>query len=392
MPYGRGLHNDRRRRVLTDLLLGAETPKKRSGRRTGLREGPVGKSENYGNAEFLDEQPRLTDLIPLQLRSFAVLLVVGLAAIAGLEQLYAWRPRLTQWTHDGRIAALDLAGGGTLAAWFSAIVLALAGLTAILVYSMRRHKRDDYHGHYRVWLWAAACWFLMSLDSVAGLRHVLGEVLALVSGTRLWGDGSVWWLIPYGFLVGGIGTRLVVDMRCCRLSTGTLLLAVGCYLAAIATRLGGINVGNAVRQVMLLQGTVLLGNLLVLLSTGLHGRHVLLDAQGLLPRDEEGDATDEDEEDEEESEDEEDEEEEEDERDSADSPIKIHPPHRASSPASSRSGPVSPLFAPAPKPAPSPAPASPNYPAAPVNRKLTRQEKRALRERLLKARQQREAS
>jgi hypothetical protein len=386
MPYGRGQQNDRRRRVLTDLLLGSETPQARFGRRRSRhREGPIGRSENYGDAEFLHEQPRLTDLIPLRLRFFAILLVIGLGTIAGLEQLYAWRPRILQWTQSSRVAALDLAGGGTLAAWFASVVLALAGLTAILVFTVRRHKRDDYHGHYRVWLWAAACWFLMSLDAVAGLRHTLGEILISLSGTRLWGDGSLWWLIPYGFLVGGIGTRLVVDMRRCRLSTGILLVAAACYLGAISTRLGGIAVGTETLRVMLLHGAVLAGNFFVLLSMGLHGRYVLLDAQGLLPRRQDEDESAE------EADDELVCEEDEEGASATGSSLMVRPPQSSPRPLSVSSGPVSALFAPAPKPAPFPPPASNSFTPAPVNRKLTKQEKRALRERLLRARQERQA-
>ena len=52
------------------------------------------KSENYGDAEFLQTQLRLTDLIPRRLISYLLLLTVGLAAIGGLIALYVWIPDL----------------------------------------------------------------------------------------------------------------------------------------------------------------------------------------------------------------------------------------------------------------------------------------------------------
>ena len=68
-------------------------------------------------------------------------------------------------------------GGVALGIWLSVIVapdlavsltglvnsewltLILAGLAAVLVYTVRRYKTDDYRGYYRIWLWAAMCWF-----------------------------------------------------------------------------------------------------------------------------------------------------------------------------------------------------------------------------------------
>ena len=108
-----------------------------------------------------------------------------LGVVAGLEVLYAWMPRLAALTTDGRVAALDLDGEGSLAVWFSSTTLSLAALAAILVYSVRRHKKDDYHGHYRIWLWAAMCWGLMSIDETSSLHEGFKELMAHASGTRM---------------------------------------------------------------------------------------------------------------------------------------------------------------------------------------------------------------
>ena len=60
-------------------------------------------------------------------------------------------------------------------------------MTAVLIYTLRRHRLDDYGGRYRLWLWAAACWFVMSMDEACTLhegfklrflRDVLGEHVA----------------------------------------------------------------------------------------------------------------------------------------------------------------------------------------------------------------------
>ena len=289
MPFGRsGQRDDRRRRVFCDAHWGAEAPRRRSARRFDW-EPPVRKSENYGDAEFLDELPRLIDLVPVRLPVILVLFVLGLGIIAGLEALYLWMPKSVMAV-DGRVAAFDLRGSANLAVWFSAMTLALAGAMAIVVYSVRRYRTDDYHGRYRVWLWAALCCFVISLDQTAHLREGFKQMAARLTGTPLYGDGSVWWIIAYVFLLGAIGTRLWVDMFSSVLSSGALLAGTLCYGVIAAARFGLIQVpagaqpGQPVEPVMIEVGAQLLGNLWVLLAMGLHARHVILDAEGLLPQ------------------------------------------------------------------------------------------------------------
>ncbi|MFH1267227.1 MAG: hypothetical protein ABIK89_15975 [Planctomycetota bacterium] len=282
-----GQRDDRRRRVFseapfgTNVSHGAGRPLKRdplTGEAATAR-----RSEHYGDAAFMDEQPRLTDLVPLRLGRFFLVLVVGLAVVAGLEGLYAWMPRLASATTDGRVAAFDLDGEGSLAVWFSSMTLARAGLVAILVFTIRRHRTDDYPGRYRVWLWAASCWFLLSIDETSSLHEGFKEMMVLVTGTRVFGDGSIWWAAVYFFLLGAVGTRLLVDMRECRLSTATFLGTAVCYAAAVATQLGWILPESGARGVMVEEGAEMVGNLMLLLTMGLYARHVILDAQGLLP-------------------------------------------------------------------------------------------------------------
>ena len=283
-----GQRDERRRRVLNDSLLypAATTRARRAGGCLSGRggQGPVRRSENYGDAEFMDEQLRLTDLIPRKLPAFALLLLGGLLIIVGLEILYAWMPALAHMTTDGRVATLDLDGEGSIAVWFSSTMLGLAGLVAVLVFTVRRHRTDDYQGHYRVWLWAAMCWFLMSIDETASLHEGFKEMMSHVTGTRLFGDGSIWWVTAYFFLLGAVGTRLLVDMRHCRLSSAALLTTAGCYALAVIAQLNWILPEAGATGVMLEEGAEMTGNLMLLLAMGLHARYVILDAEGLLPQ------------------------------------------------------------------------------------------------------------
>ena len=154
----------------------------------------------------------------------------------------------------------------------------------MVVFGIRRHKTQDYHGHYRVWLWAASCWVLMATDVAASLHEGFQEMMIAVTGTRLLGDGSVWWVIPAVFLLGAIGSRLLVDMWSCRLSSAALILTAICYLAVLAIHFGWIVPIGGAHRVLIAEGAEMGGHLLLLMAMGLHARYVILDAEGLLPR------------------------------------------------------------------------------------------------------------
>ncbi|MGQ9576612.1 MAG: hypothetical protein ACUVUC_14985 [Thermoguttaceae bacterium] len=388
MLFRRSGHtDDRRRRVLTESLaasaLNSPPPT--------WRPGPIGsqpgtrRSVHYGDATFLDRQPRPTDLIPTRLAWFLLGLVLGGALIAGLEALHVWMPRIAQWTGSAQVRAFDLSARGSLAGWCSSMLLALAALVALIVYSVRRHKADDYRGHYRVWLWAAGLWLVLSIDTTAGLHGGFARVMVRLTGTPLFGDGSAWWVVAYGFVLGGIGTRLLADMLPCRLSTLALASAFSCYAGAAAVRFGASEyIPYRIDPVMLSRGMVLSGNLLVLVSMGLHARYVILDAEGLIPhrarRPSEGQSG----------------------GMAAGEPalagFVVHPPHGVPHPNAAALTSARPVQAGPPygqahvvsAAAPLAAPSA-GLSAWPVQRKLTKQEKKALRERLERMRREREA-
>lgn len=283
MPFRQsGQRDDRRRRILGDSLWGTTLSQSKSrsakkGRRAGR------KSANYGDAEFLDEQFRLTDLVPLRLIPWAALLILGSLAIGAIEGLYFWAPRLREQLPEASLSALSLEGPGNLATWFSSMVLAMTGLMSVQVFLVRRFRVDDYHGHYRIWLWAAMGWLLASVDSVAGLRESLREVAVATTGISPVGDGSVWWLLGYGLLIGGVGMRLLFDMRRSWLALVMLTLAGLSYGVVLAMRYKWLELPEPMAQVLLQHGCLMGGNFLTLLAIGLHARHVVLDAEGLLP-------------------------------------------------------------------------------------------------------------
>ncbi len=228
-------------------------------------------------------QKRLIDLIPTSYITLTLLLLGGAAIIAGLEALYYWMPQIAPMTSDGAVAALDLDNEGSLATWFSSATLGMAFLVGLIVYWVRKHRADDYHGRYRIWLWASLCWLVMSIDEASSLHEGFKELMTLATGWRIWGDGSLWWAGPYALVLSVVGVRLLLDLRPARLPIAALLLAGGCYITGVLAQLGLLIPDALAPAIMLEEGAEMSGHLLLLFCMTVSARYMILEAQGLLP-------------------------------------------------------------------------------------------------------------
>jgi hypothetical protein len=229
----------------------------------------------------MDGHSALAAFIPRSNRTYWIIAAAGAAVIAALVLLYAswavWDLHKQAGFNptDGRIEALDLDGEGSLSVWFSSALLFLAAQVALLVGWMRSQNPEDYAGRYRIWFWAAGCWCLLSLDETASLHEGFKEFASAAAGTRIFGDGSIWWAGPYFCLLAFVGLRLFWEMRGCWLSS-TLLQATGWVWAlAVVTQLGLILPESGARGVIVEESAEMLGDLLLLLSMMVHARYLL---------------------------------------------------------------------------------------------------------------------
>jgi hypothetical protein len=267
-----GQHDDRRRRVVAEDATGtvAVSSKPAAPRRAGSR--------RYAVEALRERQPPLMDFVPQTLTKLSILLFVGLATIAGLEAVYVTR---ALDIGDARLPAFDLALEGSLNNWFTSITLDLAGVVAIVIYSLRRHRLDDYHGRYRIWMWAAACWLWLSIDEAASLHESIQTALAEFAGETM-PDTELVWVGFYALVVGGIAARLIFEMRSCVSSTCALVLSGVVFTAAVAAHFGWLPPAVSEYRVLVEEGCEMTGSLLLLFSMCLHARYVILDSQGLL--------------------------------------------------------------------------------------------------------------
>jgi len=233
----------------------------------------------------MTQMTRLNDLVPRRLVSLALLLLLGVGAIAGVEALYWVQPQISARLDGATVSAFDLTQGRNLNSWLSAAFLQLAALVSVLNYLIRRHRVDDYHGHYRIWLWAALCWLYMSVDEGANLHQGFQLAMVALTGTRLVGDGSLWWVLAYLFFLVPVGLRLTVDMRECRTSVFLMGVVALLYVLAAGTHLTWIPLRvTPVQHEMIEEGAELLGHWLLVYALLVHARHLVFDVEGRLPQ------------------------------------------------------------------------------------------------------------
>jgi hypothetical protein len=357
--------DDRRRRLLADDLSDHdETPSRDWPEHSSAAQ----RVASYGDAEFLERQLRLLDMVPRRLSIVFLLLLPAVAAVAGLEAAYFW---MIRHVADGGslVVALDIGAKGSLACWFSSLMLLGAAAASLLVYNVRRHRRDDYQGRYRVWRWAAVCWFVMATDQAASLREAFRDLMIALTHTPLMGEGSLWWVVVYILTLGAIGSRLLLDMRFSRLSIAALATSAVAYSLVIASWLDWLAIENQMHAVMFRAGAEMAGSLLLFTAMTLHARYVLLDAEGLLPH---RDTEEADERIEEET----------------DNEVKVVAAANRWRTVDSAPTALQPTFQ---RPAtPVAAPSASTFTPT-VNRKLTKGERKALKDRLLRERREREA-
>jgi hypothetical protein len=271
---------DRRRRVLSEEIKATPTAGKTRGTAHSdtAEQGP-----RYEIGASPENHPQCSDFVPRRYRSLFGCFCAGAALITGVLSLSTYAQPWAASLGADSVAALATIGTGNLASWFSSITLGLAGALAILIFSLRRHRIDDYRGRYRVWMWAAAGSVLLSIDAVAPLHKIWVAGMTHLTGWTALPDGAAWWLIAAAVALLLFGVRAMIDLSESRIALTSALLAVACLSAAVATHLAWITWSSAATAQLVVAGATMSGHLLILITLLAYARHVILDAQGLLP-------------------------------------------------------------------------------------------------------------
>jgi hypothetical protein len=279
MDFRRASSDERRRRVLIDEVAAKDreedATESKPTRKAAVRlysEGAVG-----------DRQPRLTDFVPtrwLPLTLLTAFLVLAPAAIVALGHQMHARGYVQ---NAPALASLDLTQRGNVAEWFTSLLLAGASLLSLTIFSIRRHRTDDYQGQYRLWLIVAAVLMGASLDSATHIREAFGLLVARLTGQVILGKSSGWCLLGYFLLGGAVSIRVGLEIYRSKAAAALLCVTLG-LLTALAVATAGISfVEDPLLALVIRTSLVFACTTSLVLTLASYARFIHREAQGLLP-------------------------------------------------------------------------------------------------------------
>ncbi len=220
----------------------------------------------------MEPKKDISDLIPKGLGVYwAVAFLFGsLACLLGYAhlQLPAWSARLGVET----IAPLDLSSPRSFLNWMISSLLLLSAVVAGINFRLGRQFRDSFAKSI-AWFWAGLALVILSMDLQVGVRETFRDALIALSGTSLYGNGTAWYLAAYVFVLGIIGSRILVDMASYAPAMGLFLLAVAGSVGVVLLHLGLLPIPWDESRLLLLQsGLQTMAAVFLLLSFSLFGR------------------------------------------------------------------------------------------------------------------------
>ncbi|GEM_PF-2140523 len=176
----------------------------------------------------LAPSPRTAIRIALWLTALNLLL--GLLYCLSFRLAQSFRPS------DGVIAALNLDAEGSLGAWSNATLLFIAACVVGLICRVRSTQGAGRRELF-CWSWTACVLAIMSADEGGSLHEAFKELCVRLVGSRLYGDGSIYWAVPYAILLGWALAGSFHYLRGNPLARSTVLLGGFAYLIAAALQL-----------------------------------------------------------------------------------------------------------------------------------------------------------
>lgn len=286
MPIGLGpKRDDRRRRALVDDRYDEADEEPAGVETAAITPEPAlrRKRRRYTVAARRRSQLSIVDLIPR--RWWALLLVWILLAVASFG-VGGWlwsvqgvsQPLVDRFQRPDSIpVAAEFASRAQL--WCLSLTLTIAAFVCGQIYLIRRHRSDDYRGHYRIWIWGAMGVLLASFDaSVGAHRFLIASTMDWITGQNLELDVRVldWGVLLLGILLLG---RLFWEMWDSKAKWGVMATGVACILSGFGPIVPDLSESQAAvwPQVLLLAASSCF-----LASLVTYSRFTILDAHGLI--------------------------------------------------------------------------------------------------------------
>ena len=225
-------------------------------------------AQAFGSRVHRQLRGRWFSLVPVSRLAvtIAVAAVAGLAiSLTVLHHLAVTWPALAY--REGIARPLRIDRPDSFAAWWTTMVLVLAAGAMRLIYVLRRHRRDDYRGHYQLWRLTLIVLLLASIQSTVGLVAWLGAFLDLAFGVRAVLSGANWFRIALD--VGGIvlAMRLISEVYHCRPALVAMVCAAAFFGVAEAAAWQLFAVDTMTRSTLVIAGPMLGSSCLLIAAT-----------------------------------------------------------------------------------------------------------------------------
>jgi hypothetical protein len=271
--------HDRRRRVLADELAQSENarPVKEA------RLTPPERAEIYALNARREQQPRLVDFVPRRNLTFSLLALGAILLVSGIEALLVYKDQFAHWLGAEAVGSLDARQPTSIATWLSALLLALAATVAMMIYSVRRWRVDDYHRRYRVWLIAAVVTAVLSINQTAPVLALTQRPFQACADACKVSYATLYGVVVLTLLVLA-SLRLWFEVRRSRGALCSWFVAAACFAASAVASAGWLQLGEPIYVAVLQSASHLLGVCSLLFAFALYQRFVLLEVEGRLPQ------------------------------------------------------------------------------------------------------------
>ena len=278
MPIQRS--HSRRRRVFLEESVHSEL----SESRTVASESASRRSEKstpmYSDAGKREGQLKTTDLLPISATGLGTVIAVCALIICALNYLAVSAPHWSAVLSSDAIRTISFSGNGSVSAWFSSFLLLMTSMASLQIYSMRRHRNDDYGGTYRVWLWLALVFVIASINCVVDFSSVI-QSLAIAAGYP--SNGSLLLPLAIKFVaLSIIFVRGILEIRQSRGATIAVVLAWIAYTSALVAQYPAEQFGLTQNKDLAVGNSLLIGNLSCFAMSLLFARFIFLEANGLI--------------------------------------------------------------------------------------------------------------
>jgi hypothetical protein len=202
--------------------------------------------------------------------------------IAALNGTHYSVPSLQKAVGDSVLDAFSLDSGRGLNSWYCNFLLILTSFASAQIYLLRQHRRDDYRGSYRVWLWLAAICLTGSMVSVTAIPDVISKWLPAASAG---GAGLPWLRIIQLLGLTLFCVRGLLEVRNSRLAVAGLSVVWAGFAGAILLQdMPGVQAVIAAKIQAVQGNLLLLATSSMLFAVVSFARYVCLEANGLIRR------------------------------------------------------------------------------------------------------------